>query len=158
MLRRSRANAGAYFIGYLGRLDEFFDAQGDLSGTESAALNVAIQEAWDTYVGLFGYTITGASGSARSPSARIAGVYPNPFNPDVTIEYVFYDSGPARLEVFDVAGRRVRVLFDGAGTPGAHSAHWDGNDDMQRPLPSGVYFLRLKSATATSVRKVVLMK
>lgn len=63
-----------------------------------------------------------------------------------------------RLELFDVAGRRVRVLWDGPVIPGRTPFAWDGRDENFRPLGSGVYFVRARSNSATATGKVVLVR
>ncbi|NNE45014.1 MAG: hypothetical protein HKN12_12475, partial [Gemmatimonadetes bacterium] len=53
--------------------------------------------------------------------------------------------GPARLEVFDVTGRRVRTLFNGVQPAGAAERNWDLRDAAGRPVSAGLYFVRLTS-------------
>lgn len=56
---------------------------------------------------------------------------PNPFNPRTTIQYGVATRGPARLSVYDVSGRCVRVLLDVRDlAPGVYRAIWDGRDDQ----------------------------
>jgi hypothetical protein len=62
----------------------------------------------------------------------------------------------ARLEVFDLQGRRVRTLADRAFERGAHVLAWDGRDEHGRVLGRGVYFVRLVAAGATRTAKVVV--
>ena len=52
-------------------------------------------------------------------------------------------AGRARLELFDVRGRRVSVLFDEDHAAGRAIAHWDGRDDRGRIAPRGIYFAKL---------------
>jgi hypothetical protein len=52
-------------------------------------------------------------------------------------------AGEARLEVFDVAGRRARVLHAGPLPAGESLAEWDGRDDAGVAVPHGVFFVRL---------------
>jgi hypothetical protein len=56
--------------------------------------------------------------------------YPNPFNPRTTIEFYNPESRPvkARLEVFNVLGQRVRLLFNGKALPGINRVEWDSRD------------------------------
>jgi len=89
--------------------------------------------------------------------------YPNPFNPSTTITYSVPSSAGAAfhqvaLEVFDLRGRRVAVLASGAHEPGTYSVVWQGRDESGRPLPSGVYFSRLRSGSFSQTRKMVLVK
>jgi flagellar hook assembly protein FlgD len=60
--------------------------------------------------------------------------------------------------VFDVSGRRIRVLSQGFGTEGAHSAEWDGRDEAGLRVPSGVYFLRLSSPEGRRVERAVRLR
>jgi len=61
-----------------------------------------------------------------------------------------------RISVVDLAGREAAVLADQAMTRGAYSIAWDARRGRSR-LPSGVYFVRWKSASRTMSRKLVLM-
>ena len=58
--------------------------------------------------------------------------YPNPFNPETTLAFDLAQPGPARLEVFDLAGRRVRRLCDEPLGAGAHQRRWAGRDEAGR--------------------------
>lgn len=86
--------------------------------------------------------------------------YPNPFNPATTIE--FYNprnrAVDATLEVFNILGQRVIVLFDGQAAPGVTSIAWDGRDGAGQPVASGIYFYRLKTETLTDTKKMILLK
>ncbi len=89
--------------------------------------------------------------------------YPNPFNPSTTITYYVPPSESASfyritLEVFDLRGRRVRILASGAHEPGSYTVVWDGRDGSAKDLPSGVYFYRLRSGAFSQTRKMVLVK
>ena len=54
-----------------------------------------------------------------------------------------------RLAVYDVAGRRVRVLAQGAAEAGEHFASWDLLDDGGERVRGGIYFLRLTAGSAS---------
>jgi hypothetical protein len=68
------------------------------------------------------------------------------------------DAGAARIDVFDVAGRRVRSLWNGSLTRGTTMIAFDGNDDMARPLSSGVYFARLRQGGHTASARIVWIR
>jgi flagellar hook assembly protein FlgD len=63
-----------------------------------------------------------------------------------------------RLEVYDVSGRRVRVLLAGSESAGPHEVAWDGCDDMGRPVASGVYFMTLEAGETSVSGKAVLLR
>ncbi|MBN1827392.1 MAG: hypothetical protein JW958_14120 [Candidatus Eisenbacteria bacterium] len=104
------------------------------------------------------------TGDGDIPAAALAlhGNIPNPFNPVTTIRFTVPGrSGAmtdATLEVFDISGRRVATLLDGAVPSGARAVIWNGADDRGRPVASGLYFARLRAAGETATRKMVLIK
>jgi hypothetical protein len=84
--------------------------------------------------------------------------YPNPFNPATSIRFSIPEAGVVRLKVYDVAGRVVRTLVDGATGAGRALVTWDGMDETGRRVASGVYFYRLEAPGATLTRKMMLLK
>lgn len=60
------------------------------------------------------------------------------------------------LRVYDVQGRVVRTLLDGAGAGERRSASWDGRDDHARRVPAGLYFLRLEAGGRRQMAKLLL--
>jgi hypothetical protein len=83
---------------------------------------------------------------------------PNPFNPRAEISFTTPAAGHAVLSVFDLHGRVVRRLVEGAVSAGVQHVDWDGRDDDGRALPSGVYLVRLTKDGQVSTAKVMLMK
>ncbi|MCP4546973.1 MAG: T9SS type A sorting domain-containing protein [bacterium] len=92
------------------------------------------------------------------PVTRLAGNWPNPFNPSTVITFSLAEQGIARLDIFDVTGRLVRELVAGSLPAGDHSATWDGRDDDGYPVASGLYLYRLDTGGAAQTRKMVLAK
>ena len=79
--------------------------------------------------------------------------YPNPFNPSTTVRFDVPEPGRVRLVVYDVLGRQVRVLVDGAVAAGAHAATFDAG-----PLASGAYVCRLETPHGAFHRRMLLVK
>ncbi|MCH7938217.1 MAG: right-handed parallel beta-helix repeat-containing protein, partial [Candidatus Marinimicrobia bacterium] len=84
--------------------------------------------------------------------------YPNPFNPNTTINYALKDDVRATLKVYDLLGREVRLLVDEHQPAAYHSVVWDGRDRAGRPLPSGIYIARLVAGDFIAGIKMVLLK
>jgi len=99
-----------------------------------------------------------ATDAAPAPATALAGCYPNPFNPSTRVAFTLAAPGDARLEVFDTAGRRLRVLADGPRAAGPQSLAFDGLDAHGEPLPSGVYLLRLSAGGREYSQRAVLLK
>jgi uncharacterized repeat protein (TIGR01451 family) len=86
-------------------------------------------------------------------------VVPSPFSGRTDFAFLVpAPGGRVRLAVFDVAGRRVRVLYDGPAVAGRHALGWDGRDEAGRRLASGVYFARLSLGDEARNRRLVLMR
>jgi FG-GAP repeat/FlgD Ig-like domain len=83
---------------------------------------------------------------------------PNPFNPSTVIRFSLRESGPARLRIFDEAGRLVTALINEEVSAGEHSVRWNGTDSRGRSVSSGVYFYRLEYADLQQTRKMVLVE
>ncbi|MCK4681270.1 T9SS type A sorting domain-containing protein, partial [bacterium] len=84
---------------------------------------------------------------------------PNPFNSGTTVRYDIPQDGlTARIEVFDVSGKRVRVLIDGPQTAGARSVSWDGRDERGLAVASGVYYCRMTAPGYEKAIKMTLLK
>ena len=83
---------------------------------------------------------------------------PNPFNPSTEIKYTVGRQGRVEIEIFNVAGARVRRLVDAEHDPGVYSKRWDGTDDSGRPLASGAYFYRFRADGKSESKKLILLK
>jgi len=100
--------------------------------------------------------------SATPPEllAGLGAAYPNPFNARTTIAYVVPDgltaAAPVALEIFDVRGRRLRVL-DLDRSPGSHEVLWDGRADSGLPVPAGMYIARYVCGSFSAGTKLTLV-
>jgi flagellar hook assembly protein FlgD len=102
-------------------------------------------------------TATGVAGGSR-PGPILLENYPNPFNPSTTISFVIREKGAVTLSIHDVNGKLVNTLIDGTLEKGYRRIAWAGTDSQGLSVASGVYFCRLQAGTATSVKKMVLLK
>ncbi|MCB0262845.1 MAG: T9SS type A sorting domain-containing protein [Calditrichaeota bacterium] len=85
--------------------------------------------------------------------------YPNPFNPETEIEFYLPDNSHIKFEIFDITGRRVRILHNGILPSGRQSLRWDGRDEKGVSAPSGVYIYRLSDDQRNSqTRKMMLLR
>ncbi len=79
--------------------------------------------------------------------------YPNPFNPVTKIRFDIAQKGFTNIQVFDILGREVSVLYRGELTPGKYETSFNASG-----LNSGVYFYRIQSGTYTQVKRMLLVK
>lgn len=89
----------------------------------------------------------------------LLGSYPNPFNPATNIVFSIEKDGPVTLAIYDIMGRRVRLLMDGKQTEaGRHTVAWDGLGNDGRRVSSGVYVCRLLAKGQVSAMKMILLR
>ena len=117
------------------------------------------------YVDNFGvyyiYTITGVEMVSSAPTAtrpEIRKTFPNPFNPVTTIEFSVPRSGPVRVGVYDVHGKRVVSLVNTAMGPGLYRVLWNGKDEKGSDVSSGVYFAHIESRGGSGSSRLALIK
>jgi hypothetical protein len=99
--------------------------------------------------------------SQRPLAFTLHPTYPNPFNQGTTIHFTTSQiGGPTvmRLSVHNILGRRVRSLGEQTYAQGDYQLHWDGRDDQGKPVPSGVYFVMLRSGDDVQATKMMLLK
>jgi len=84
--------------------------------------------------------------------------YPNPFNPITNIAYSVKEAGKVTLEVYNIKGQLVTTLINDVKETGNYSTTWNGTDNSNKSVSSGVYFYKMKSGKYTATRKMILMK
>lgn len=106
-----------------------------------------------------GTDVTGHEADVRPESFELIQNFPNPFNPSTTIEFVRTGKpAPMELSVYNLLGQRIRLLASGTFAAGRHQVAWNGRDERDRAVATGVYFYRLESADQTETRKMLLLK
>ncbi len=84
--------------------------------------------------------------------------YPNPFNPTTTITYSLEKTQNVTVDVYDLFGHKIRTLYSGMQTAGHHHVQWNGTNDANQPVSTGVYLYRLHTANRIETRKMMLLK
>ncbi len=84
--------------------------------------------------------------------------YPNPFRQRTAIVFSIPKSLQTQISIFDILGRKINRLRNEQTGPGIHRIYWNGRDESDRALPSGVYFVHLQAGHFKAIRKVVLKR
>ncbi len=84
--------------------------------------------------------------------------YPNPFNPETNISYQIAKQSGVTLIIYDLLGREVKTLVHKDQLPGRYSVKWDGGNNDNIELSSGIYFYRLKAGEFVLTKKLILLK
>ena len=112
--------------------------------------------------GIFSYTpdkVTQVDTSSGKPDAfPVISTYPNPFNPSTTIEFSLPEPGQVSLDIYNLAGQKVRTLVAESVNAGSHNVVWDGRDDAGKLLSSGIYFAGLGAGSLVKTAKMMLLR
>lgn len=79
--------------------------------------------------------------------------YPNPFNPSTVISFSLPGTEQARLEIYNITGRKIATLVDDRLEAGTHSFEFDAGD-----IASGIYVYRLTAGEYSATRKMLLLR
>jgi len=112
--------------------------------------------------------VSGSVGAVIGPIALAAGVRlnapaPNPWLRGAGGGLAVTFALPAQaadvdLAIYDVSGRRVATLAQGALAAGPHTAHWDGVASAGGSVRPGVYFVRLAALGAVRTARVAVVE
>ncbi len=117
------------------------DSYGDSFGT-------AIQYRTDEF------SVIEVRSSNLTPSGfGIYNAHPNPFNGEIKISYRLIEASETTLSIYDTKGRNIDCISSGFRSAGSHAATYNAVN-----LASGVYFIKLTSANAEEMRKVILLR
>ncbi|MCR4437668.1 MAG: SdrD B-like domain-containing protein [bacterium] len=84
--------------------------------------------------------------------------FPNPFNPETKIGFRVPAEGRVQVKVYNLMGRLVRTLVDGAMTSGRHEVLWDGTDDYGVVMPTGTYLCVMEAEGMRMTKKMVFAR
>jgi len=84
--------------------------------------------------------------------------YPNPFNPETTIEFTLPSNLFTRIDIYNVRGERVRTLVNEVKPAGQHRMFWDGRLENGTAAASGTYLIRVSAGEYSETLKALLLK
>jgi hypothetical protein len=115
---------------------------------------------WGAATALTVPTVGAGTVAVDDPTAMdfLATPNPNPSSGLATISFGLAQACEVKLELFDLAGRRVQTLISRVLTPGSHTATWNGRDRNGIFAGNGVYFVRLTTPSKVFHSRLVRLK
>jgi len=86
-------------------------------------------------------------------SVKLNQNYPNPFNPSTQISFELPQTMTVKLAVYDVMGREIATLLNGAAKAGVNQVNWNASN-----VGSGMYYYRLVAGDVSITKKMTLVK
>lgn len=84
--------------------------------------------------------------------------YPNPFNPSTTISYQIPKTASVKVNVYDLNGSLIKELFSGLQTEGEYKIIWDGKNQLDYNVASGIYIYTVKCDEQLISKQMILLK
>ncbi len=84
--------------------------------------------------------------------------FPNPFNPSTTISYSIPKPVFVEISVYNGLGQLVKKLVSETMEPGQHQIIWNGKDQEEDNVSSGVYYYRISAGSHKTTKKMVFLK
>ena len=84
--------------------------------------------------------------------------YPNPFNPVTNILFSISNDGQVGIDIYNIKGQKIKTLVNKKYNKGKHSVVWNGTDDSNVTVASGIYFYRMTTEDFTQTKKMILIK
>lgn len=91
-------------------------------------------------------------------STRIKSVFPNPFNPNVTIRYELAKEDAVNINIYNIRGQKIWHTIRQHSKAGEFSINWNGRDDKGVEQPSGVYIYRFETSNQSINGRFTLSK
>jgi len=84
--------------------------------------------------------------------------YPNPFNPTTTISFSIAKNTNVKLDIYNSVGQLIVHLVDETYTPGKYTSIWNGRNDFDKIVNSGIYFYKLTTNNFVKTKSMILVK
>lgn len=91
-----------------------------------------------------------------APLTFVTNNYPNPFNPETSINYTVPKDGQTSITIYNTKGQVVRSLLSNRVKAGSYKVSWNGKDDLGNDVASGVYYYRLDNNQKSITKKMLL--
>lgn len=84
--------------------------------------------------------------------------YPNPFNAITNIKYDLPIESKINITIYDILGREIINLTNTIKQTGTHTIKWNGLNNLNEPVNSGIYIVKLTTQNNIQTKKLVLIK
>ncbi len=125
---------------------------------QSSDINISIENMVVNESEVLGSIWSSNQGGVLPSDFSLSDAYPNPFNPETNISFSLATKSKVDLIVYNLIGQKIKTIVSGELEAGAHYVRWDGTDESNEKVSSGVYFYRLETSSFNQTKKMVLLK
>ena len=122
---------------------------GDVNGDSNVDIGLGRAAGWDPTgkVYIYSYGLSDGFEEKEEPNRPnefdLSQNYPNPFNLFTTISYDLPFSFFTRLEIYNLEGKKIKKLVSESKKSGSYYVIWDGKDENNQVVSSGIYFVKM---------------
>ncbi len=91
-------------------------------------------------------------------SYKLVQNFPNPFNPETTIQYQIPEAGNVKIVIYSILGQKVKTIVNESKSAGYYSVKWDGRNDYGILSSSGIYICIMESGNFKDLIKMIFLK
>ena len=84
--------------------------------------------------------------------------YPNPFNPVTNIKFDLPENSLVEIFIYNILGQKVKTLVNNYLQAGNHTIVWNGMNDYDQQLSTGIYLCFIKAGEFKAINKLLLLK
>jgi len=110
---------------------------------------------------LFSLPAIGVEADADGSAPREFALYqnhPNPFNPETKLSYQLPKTCHVRLTIYNNLGQKIRTLIDEEQNAGTFYKYWNGRNDNDEPVSSGIYVYKLEAGDFVMAKRMMLLQ
>ncbi len=84
--------------------------------------------------------------------------YPNPFNSSTVINYQLPEDCHVLIKIYNAQGQEIKTLVDEYKTAAYYTVQWNGRDNDDNPVASGIYLYRIYAGNYFRTQKMSILK
>ncbi len=103
-------------------------------------------------------SVDGSENNLEVTEYKLNQNFPNPFNPTTVIRYELVNDSKVDLKIYNILGQEVKTLISKFEKKGRKVTVWDGTDNLNGKVSSGIYFYRISANGWNDIKKMILLK
>ncbi len=131
----------------------------DLDNNTNYQLNETVLFKADNLIGAvqnpMKLTVSGKDNSLNSLESFEVKAYPNPFSTHTNIQYTIQEDQEVQIEIYNSLGHLIKTVYSGRLKQGAYSYQWDGTNNFNAPVPSGMYLIKITGNMQTKSLNII---
>ena len=139
-------------------IDLFFNASENAKNGDNCAIGISNLVINENNYGDIMQAATFSIGNLVPHEFVLSQNYPNPFKLRTEIRYYLPKEVHVSIEIYNLAGQRIRTLCDKNESAGSYKLLWDGRSEENRVVSDGIYILILRAGSYKITKKMLLIK